>query len=309
MSKYNIIAFGSAIVDIFLTSPEFKLAGTDPERFICQAYGGKIEVEKRVICSGGGGTNTAVSFSRLGLSSAAAVRMGNDLFGKIIVNELIQEGVVEEFLVKKDEQTDSSVILVGPDGGRTVLVHRGKTKLEVEDIDFSKLDTDWFYLASLEGNTDLVKKLVSFAKEKNINIAWNPGKRELEDKKFISRFASAVKVFNLNREEAESLTEKKMDRPKFWPRIKALGAEIAIVTDGRKGAYLLVDTEPHFVATPTLSPLDETGAGDAFGSAFVYGLIKEMGPKKAFDLAMKNGASVVQHIGAKKGLLRAKDIS
>ena len=53
-----------------------------------------------------------------------------------------------------------------------------------------------------------------------------------------------------------------------------------------------------------IQPVDETGAGDAFGSGFIVGLIKGSSLTGSFNLAMANGASVVKFLGAKKGLLR-----
>ena len=68
--KYDVISFGSATLDVFIKSPDLKVAKSN-EVYTGQAlivpYGAKCEVEKLVVCSGGGGTNTAVGFSRLGL--------------------------------------------------------------------------------------------------------------------------------------------------------------------------------------------------------------------------------------------------
>ncbi len=290
---FDVITFGSAIVDVFLKSSHiFK---RDKE---------KINIDERVICAGGGGTNTAVSFVRLGLNCAAVVRLGDDLFGQLIVEELEQEKVNINFLVQKNEETDSSVILIGPNGKRIILIYRGPTRLEDKNINWDKLNAKWFYLASLEGNLDLAEKLISFANKKNIKVAWNPGKKELTRSSRVFQLANNVELFNLNREEMEELIGEKFRDKQFWEKVKKVGAKLTIVTDGRSGAYLLNEKKLLFKSTPKTIPIDETGAGDAFGSGFVAGLIKGMSLESAFDLAMKNGASVVQKIGAKAGLLK-----
>jgi len=309
MSKsFDVISFGSAIVDIFLKSADFKLVeGVNGGIAICELYGAKIEIEERVVCSGGGGTNTAVSFSRLGLKSAVVARLGQDPFGQLVVNELEREGVATSLLVRREEETDISVVLIGPDGGRTILVYRGPTRLEAEDVDWSRLSGRWFYLASLEGNLDLVGKLIDFAQQKKIQVAWNPGEKELKQKEKVIQLANRVDLFNLNREEMEELTGESLKAKDFWPKVEALGSRLIIVTDGRRGAYLWSQNGLMFRPAPTSVPVDETGAGDAFGSGFVAGLIKGMSLEDAFELAMRNGASVVQKIGAKAGLLKTTD--
>ena len=77
----DVISVGSAILDVLIKSSDLQLLKTK-EVFTGEAlavpYGTKCEVEKLVICSGGGGTNTAVGFSRLGLKSAVLGRCGWD---------------------------------------------------------------------------------------------------------------------------------------------------------------------------------------------------------------------------------------
>ena len=55
---------------------------------MCEVYGGKMEVDEVVIASGGGATNTAVSFARKELKTAVIAEMGNDPQSLIIQKEL-----------------------------------------------------------------------------------------------------------------------------------------------------------------------------------------------------------------------------
>jgi len=285
-----------------LKSPLFEVKEINGKKLICQPYGEKVEVTEKLVCPGGAGTNSAVSFSRLGLHSAIVARLGKDFFGRLIVDELEKEKVATNLLAQKDQETDSSVILIGPDGDRTILVYRGTTRLEEKDVDWDKLDAGWFYLSSLEGNLDLVEKLITFSKEKAIKVAWNPGKRELDHKAKVLQLAGQVEVFNLNREEMEALIGLKVEDQGFWQKVASIAAKIILVTDGRNGAYLFQKGEPIFKPSPKLTPVDETGAGDAFGSGFVSGLINNLSLDQSFELAMKNAAAVVQELGAEKGL-------
>jgi ribokinase len=302
--SFDVITFGSAIIDIFLKSADFKVIDQE-KKFICQGYGEKINLDKKEISLGGGGTNSAVCFSRHGLKVGVCCRFGKGPFGSFVVNELEKEGVNKKFFVQKDEPTDTSVIIIGPDGERTILIYRGNTRLEKGNIYWEKLSTDWFYITSLEGNLQLAEDLINFAGENKIKVGWNPGKKELADKNKIKQLISQVEVFNLNRDEMEGLIELEFNDRSFWNEVGSLNAPLTVVTDGSKGAYLVEEGEskPYFLSAPEVDTVDVTGAGDAFGSGFVVGLIKGMDKKTAFELAMKNASSVVQHIGAKKGLI------
>jgi len=296
MAVSDVITFGSAIADVILKLRQPFAAGE------------KTEAEKIGVFSGGAGTNAAVCLSRLGLKVGAVCRLGKDLCGDLIIKDLRKEKVDLRFLTRKDNETDLSVILVYPNGKRTILVCRGKTRLEKDDFSWQKIKgTKWFYLGSLEGNINLSEKLIAFACENNIKVAWNPGKRELKNREKIFALAKKVTVFSLNREEAEELLKVKFETRSFWQKARRISKSFIIVTNGRKGAYLLNNLNtniPFYLPVKNGRVVDETGAGDAFSATFVAGLIKGINPQKAFKLAMQNAASVVRHFGAKEGMLK-----
>ncbi len=120
---FDIISVGSATLDIFLKSPEFPL-----ER---NHIGAKIEVADFLMASGGGGSNAAAGFSRLGLSTACIARFGDDPLGEFVLADMANESFEKKYLIEKaGDNTDCSVILVNPDGSRTILVSRGKTRID-----------------------------------------------------------------------------------------------------------------------------------------------------------------------------------
>lgn len=312
MKRFDVISIGSATFDVFLKSKDFKIIKTS--RFatgiaICQSYGSKIEVEEMVLSTGGGGTNTAVGFSRLGLKTAVVARCGDDVFGSLVIEDLKKEGVDTSFVIHhKDEATDYASILLGRDGGRTIFVYRGETRLEIRSIPFEKLDAKWIYLASLEGNLKIVEKIIKMKKNFQ-GIAFNPGLRELKQKWVLRKFFHAIDVLIWNKEEAEEFLGKKLEERKFWREVNRLGPKIIAITDGRNGAYLF-NNNKYFLspAFNSADPKDETGAGDAFGSGFVAGLIKGWSIEKSFSLGLANGASAVREIGAKTALLKSSEI-
>lgn len=303
---YDVISIGAATVDIFVKSKGFNL---DNNR-LSITYSSKYEMSDTLICSGGGATNSAVALSKLGLKTSCVSLLGNDPLSLYVFNDLKQHNVSTDNLIHLNkEDTDYSVILVGPDGGRTIITNRGDSRLENENFDWDKLaHADWFYITSLEGNLELLEQIIGFASEHQIKIALNPGNRELGDSRRLIPLLTRVEFLLLNGLESETLTGIRVNEGNYWETLLGYGARITAITNGRQGAYILTSEEKLFSPIINTTPVDETGAGDSFGSAFVGGLINRLSPADALFWAIKNSASVVSKLGAKPGLLSLAEI-
>jgi sugar/nucleoside kinase (ribokinase family) len=288
---FDVISIGSATVDIFVKSNDF-IVGND---LLSLNYSSKNEVTKSLICSGGGATNSSVSLSRLGLKTACLSLLGNDPLSLYIFKDLKDNNVSTDLLVHLNtETTDFSVILVAPDGGRSILTNRGPSRLENSHINWEKIiSSNWYYLTSLEGNIELLEQFVGFANEHRIKIALNPGNRELAEPSRLVPLLSHVDFLLLNRTESENLTGITINQAGYWEKLLSYGAQIVAVTNGREGAYILTPEEKLFSPIINTAPVDETGAGDSFGSAFVGGLINRLSLTESLFWAIKNSASVI----------------
>ena len=302
----DVISIGGATIDIFVKSKQFIV----DNNLLSLEYSSKNEISQSLICSGGGATNSAVSFSRLGLKSACLSLIANDHLSNYIVDDLKKESVSTNLLIKnKDDTTDFSVILVAPDGGRSILTNRGETRLEEKNINWDKIPkTKWFYITSLEGNLELLEELIGFAKENKIKIALNPGNRELAQRKKLLPLLKLVDFLLLNKTESETFVGLNIDDKDFWPNLVSLSPPMVAVTNGRDGAFVFADGKHYFSPIINVKPVDETGAGDAFGSTFIAALIYGFSSHDALFWAIKNSASVVSCLGAKPCLLTLKQI-
>lgn len=303
---FDVISIGAATVDILVKSEKLMVS----REWIRVARSSKSEISEALISSGGGATNSAVGMARLGLITACVAQVGDDVLRNYVLEDLKKNKINSSMLVKsKHDGTDFSVILVGEDGSRSILVNRGKDRLEEKDIKWEKIKkTKWFYISSLEGNMDLLEKLIGQAFETEIKVAVNPGRRELRQRERLIPLLKQVCFLLLNKTEAEELAEVKMKETKFFHRLTGYGAKIIAVTNGRRGAHVLTETNHYYSPVINIKPVDETGAGDSFGSAMVAGLVYGLSPEKALDWGMKNSASVVRYLGAKAGLLKLQEI-
>ncbi|MBI4591900.1 hypothetical protein HY733_00400 [Candidatus Uhrbacteria bacterium] len=306
---YDIITIGAATRDVFLVSDAF--VAIKSKKFAtgageCVALGSKIEVSDLILTTGGGATNSAATFSSLGLRTATICRVGDDSSGKDIVEDLSRFGVSTHLVrMVKGAQTAYSTILTIKDGERTVLVYRGtSSKFVSADIpQMAITNTKWIYLTSLGGNLSLTSKIIKSASRAGVKVAWNPGRKELENGlKTFAPLLPMVDVLNMNLEEATFLTEKK----KLMDIFKLLHNDglVRLVTDGTNGATVYRDGWMAHASTTGVKSVSRTGAGDAFGSGFVAGLMNTEDLKEALRVAMINAESVILKHGAKNGILK-----
>lgn len=298
-TQLDVVSIGSAVVDVILKSSQFRPHTLDGELMLCEVYGGKADVEEAILTSGGAGTNTAVAFARQGLHAGIVAEIGLDILAQIIVDEIEKEHVDVDLLVEeKEEKTGVSAVLVAADGSRSALTFRGAAKmLTPSDIPFSKLEkVPWIHLSAI-GNPELVRQLFLFCREHNIKLSWNPSKGEVIDivKNTIGDFAHCCKVVFLNEIEYSSI----QGHERFLQEL----SEIVVVTRGKKGGEVYFDGKKLEYSGKVVPVMCELGAGDAFASGFAGALLKNHPIETAIDWGLQNGASVVQHMSAKKGLL------
>ncbi len=313
---YDVITIGSATCDVFLTSSEIKtvgVVGMEHDKAECVPFGGKVEVDDLFFSIGGGAINAATTFTNLQLTVAPIARIGDDIHGKYIINQLEQYGVSTARIVQdKELHTAYSTILMSQEGDRTVLVHRGASqKLTTTNIPIEQLDSSWIYITSLSSEISFLKDIVIRARRKNIKVAINPGKCELEKGlEELKPILKEVDVIMMNSEEAVLVTgDHNQDIKDTIETIANETPGIVVVTDGANGAYVspaVLDKQAvYFSHAYETEPVNTTGAGDAFGSGFVAGLIHFEGDiKKALQLATLNSGHVIQEMGAQAGLLK-----
>ncbi|MBI4714040.1 hypothetical protein HY771_02550 [Candidatus Uhrbacteria bacterium] len=306
---FDVITIGSATRDVFLISKSF--IALKSKKFPtgsgeCVALGSKVDLDKLVLTTGGGATNSAATFASLDFHTATMTRIGDDSSGKDVIDDLSRFGVSTHFVrMIKNGQTGFSALLTMSDGERTVLVYRGvSSKFDAKDIHWEGCkQTKWIYLTSLGGNLALSKKIIQHANKCGIKVAWNPGVLEIKHgMKEIKPILPIVDILNINSEEAKLLTDKKTIKTMLGT-LQTKGA-IRIVTDGTNGSYAIQNGTILHTQTTGARAISRTGAGDAFGSGFVAGLMKKNNIKYALAIGTLNAESVIQSCGAKNGILK-----
>jgi len=319
----DILTIGGAVRDItFLTEQGQIFKGKHGAEFLGFELGSKINLAGADFNLGGGACNTAVALARLGMKTAALVRVGADKEGEKIIEDLRADSVETNWVqVDKNDSTGFSFICRwNQRRNHMAFMYRGAAeKLEIKAAGLNKIKTRWLALSSLsqEDWRDDVAVLTRWVKRAGVKWAWNPGNLQLQaGAKILKPFLKHTEILTMNEAEAQRLVfsaEKKLTRS---PRESLLamrdwGPRLIAITCGAKGAYLLDCQKQELIFAPGTKKkaVDATGAGDAFFSGLTAGWdIFQENLRRALKLAILNSGSVVTKIGAQNGLLTAQAI-
>jgi ribokinase len=307
---FDVITFGSSTIDIFADthSKVIKIFDENKETdLIAFSTGSKLIIESLDYTIGGGGTNSACVFSKLGLKTAYMGKMGISVNAQKVIKALKKEKV-DTSLVKysKKYKTGLSLILDNPEKDRVILTYKGANNhLEYRDINKKKLVTKYIYSSSLIGKSfETLIKVSKFARKNNIKFAFNPSsyqvKLGLENLKEILNNTNIL-IFNLD--EAKELTKKK-NIDEIATCLRSFGIELIVITDGKNEIFAFDRTKSYSYKPKLVKKVvDTTGAGDCFSATFITSIIKGNTISKSLRLASLHSANLIQNIGAKNGIL------
>lgn len=323
---FDVVTVGSATQDVFVKTDAARIFSTrgpnDRSEFLGLPYGAKVNVSEVLFMTGGGATNAAVALAKQALKVGVVAPVGKDPAAEGIRDRLARDGVDTSLVIERpDHATGYSVILTSYEGDRTVLVHRGVSDhVDASHVDLAKAcQTRWLYVASLGcSGARVYGPLFAAARKAGVRIAFNPGSATVEGGLAQAKdLLAGLDVLLVNREEALTFQGRDPASRRSAPEqedllytdllkgFQAAGVKIPVVTDGFRGSYALSgQSRVRCPATPVEKVVSTLGAGDAFGSTFVAGLMRH-GDDVALSLreASINAASVVSVFGAKRGLL------
>jgi sugar/nucleoside kinase (ribokinase family) len=314
-NKIDFLAIGDIVIDAFIQLKDAHVhckVDTDACE-LCVRFGDKVPYESiTVVPAVGNSPNAAVSASRLGLKTALVTHIGNDKHGQDCLEVLKKEKIITDYVVTEKDKVTNYHYVLWYDIDRTILIKHTKF-----DYEFPKLaEAKWVYLSSLAENTlpyhdEILKYLQSYP---NTKLAFQPGTFQIKfGAQKLKEIYKRTEIFFCNKEEAEKILEKNVSDDsnkdqtvlELSKGLAVLGPKIVVISDGPNGAYLYQNEELwHIPVYPDIAPpVDRTGAGDAFSSTFVATLALGKSPLEALAWGPINAMSVVQAIGAQKGLL------
>jgi len=317
---FDVITIGSVSRDVFFLTSEGKVIDDSVvpgKKLLAFEYGSKIIPENSLFTYGGAGANSAISFSLLGAKVATILNIGKEGTGSLVLEDLKNAGVNCRFVTRdKKNHTALSIIVDVPGEDHVMFLHRG-TNDYLKIKDWKSIKTKWFYLSSLTGESaDLLPKIFSFKKEKNIKLAWNPGSEQLaKGYAGLKEYLALTDVLLLNKNEAIKLVLSKDEDANIDDEKLLLGilfemtGNIIVITNGGEGSYATDGKNDYYEPVKKTEVLETTGAGDAFGSTFVTGRVNGFDIQYCMKIASYNSANVIRFIGAQAGLMTSRKLS
>ncbi|WP_028347826.1 adenosine kinase [Bradyrhizobium murdochi] len=314
-AKYDVLAIGNAIFDVFAQTDEKFLADHGMTKggmaLIDEARAASIyrDMGPATEVSGGSAANTIVGIANFGARAAYVGKVKSDQIGGLYTHDIRAAGVAFETKAASDgPATGCSYILVTPDGERTMNTYLGAAQaLNPSDIDEAQIAAS--RIVYLEGYLwDPKNAKEAFVKA--AGIAHGAGRQvalTLSDSFCVDRYRDefldlmrkrTVDLVFANEAELHSLYQTS----DFEGALKQLRADtkLAVVTRSEKGCVVV--SSDGVVAAPAFpieKLVDTTGAGDLFAAGFLFGLVRNASHETCGRLGALAAAEVIQHIGAR----------
>jgi sugar/nucleoside kinase (ribokinase family) len=290
-----------------LTKGTMQLADQDAQFKLTAALNAYTSSAGQV--SGGSGANSIYAFSALGGQAFYACRVGNDDLGKFYLKDLTSAAVQVSTISEGTGTTGTCLVLVTPDGERTMHTFLGiTTDLSIDQVNLEALQNAQYlyiegYLATSKTARDAVRIARAHAKQVNpstkIAISLSdPAMVQYAREGLVDLIGDGVDILFCNENEALMFTNEETVEAAIIALEKL--SQLVVVTRGAEGAVIGFENV-QIAVPPQLVPqvLDTNGAGDAFAGAFLFGLSRGFTLGDCGFLATAISSTLVGQFGAR----------
>ena len=311
---YMVYGIGNGIVDqqVKITDSELEdlrlhkgssELADQAEQVRILAYLGNRESE---LHAGGSAANTVVGIAQMGGTVAYTCSLGSDALGQHYAADFAQLGIHLTSNPKPLLRTGLCLILVTPDGERTMKTYLGASaQLAPDEIDAEVMaQAQWVYLEGYllasESTRAASFQALELARQHETKIAFS-----FSDGFLVADFGAYVKkivceyadfVF-ANELEAAAYTGIRDPQGSLKKIIQ--DCDNACVTCSEQGSYIHYLGQTCYVPAFATQPVDLTGAGDMYAAGVLYGLSRQTTPEHAVRLGSCAASCVVRQMGAR----------
>lgn len=264
----RVLCIGNVNLDIIL------YVDTLPER------GSAIHAKRIRTYFGGSASNTAIGLARLGLESGIIGCVGNDVWGKLAIEDFKRENVDVGLLYQVEGETGKVIIIVDSEGERTMIGHPGVNdmlrwqdsiieyieKCELVHVSGAALLKDPRMTTTLR----ILREAKMRGKYTSLDTNTPLAERGLWG---LVNLRGLIDILIVNEYEAMKIAGG-LDEESLRKTLRWLGARIIVVKLGSKGAAALTLRSRWYAPAFKVKVKDTTGAGDAFNAGLLYALLR-----------------------------------
>lgn len=281
--KNDLLCIASSCLDLIFTGMK-RLPSPGTEEF-----------SDDFVVKGGGGANTPVAASKLGLRTGFITQLGMDLMGDIMLKIFRDSGMNTDSVIRSKEKRTSvtAVMSLGHERGFASF-----DKNDLADVDHELLEKHIKNSRHVHSHIAYVSTLpiIELAEKHGCTISldtsWSAD-RKADD---ISEILKRIDIFTPNEVEACTLTGTEDVKEAAY--VLSRYVKILVVKLGAKGC--LVIKEGNAIEVPPVKgimPVDTTGAGDLFNAGFLYGFLNGFDLEKCARWGNSSGALAVTFPG------------
>ncbi|WP_042146605.1 ribokinase [Paucisalibacillus sp. EB02] len=259
---------------------------------------------------GGKGANQAVAASRLGAEVTFIGCVGQDDYGKQVIDNLTNESVnVNHVIVNSSVETGIANITVAEDDNAIIVVPGANSMLAPEHIKSLEeiIHTSDVVVLQLEIPIETVEAAVNIAYQKKIPVILNPAPAA----KLSEDLLNKITYITPNESEIAFLTSESEEASieSLFANMYNHGSNYVIMTCGERGVFYGNPTNNlQHVKACLVETIDTTGAGDTFNAAFAVSIATGKSIADAIDYANSAAALSVTKLGAQTGMPTCKEV-
>jgi sugar/nucleoside kinase (ribokinase family) len=290
-SAFDVLAIGDLVVDFVVQIDSFPVEA------------GHFQIDHGHVLEPGGACNLLIAASRIGLSSAALSRVGDDLHGRFLLDVLGQEGV-DVSAVEVAAQKRTVVVLTLVAGGEHTFIGgmSASPDLTIPDAWRQKIGASRALFvegyAFAELSPGMTIDAIATAQAAGTPVFFDPGP-EVHNigQERLELALAASRVALLTAEEAALATG--VDDPvQAARRLLDFGPEWVVVKQGAAGCAICTEKNALHIPGFAVTVQDTSGAGDSFDAGVIYGYLHGWSPERTGRFANAIGAVTVSKLGA-----------
>lgn len=269
------------------------------------APGETIEAPRFALGCGGKGANQAIAAARLGADVMMVTKVGDDIFADNTIRNFETSGIDTRF-VERVPGTSSGVapIFVEPSGENSILIIKGANALlSPADVDKAAeaLKDCALIVMQAEVPLETVYYTLAFGARHGIETLWNPAPAPAPADLDPARIALATFLVPNQTELATLSGLPVTSEPEAEAAARSLiaqGVKTVIVTLGGNGALVVTGDGPvRRIPAVKVTPVDTTGAGDAFIGSFARYYVETGDIDAALHQAVRYAADSITRPG------------